>query len=752
MYDEWARQLIPSPPSDRGDLSSELHASLHANAVETLDHTLARIFFYPVRVEREVARRTGKVPALDLTTLSAQYPVAAQLATRAARRVSDELSACVDRLHSAATSPVRSLRGSLSRTLTLACDDSTIVYTPTRSALTKPFESVLTWLSEAAIGEPFVRPGELTRISDHVWRVQTRQEQLSYHRRCGLLLALLECFPGTHFDSDAVIGGAAFPFVANAEGLATDSCAADLLATGALGWWHVSANGYQEELGLGLDPDGQDALRDGYTRALEVLSRSGASSTELAALFAVKTRAPCAPERDTRAVVLSLRAELLRDEAKRLHFLQEHCGAAEADIDSLWWLELPMREISLHASIAKASLAQARAPVTLALVHGAARTGRPRHHARGANANEFISHAQAIGEHLAETCVADRWLALEQAPNRRVRLVETDHSLYFGTTGVLLFLAALEATTRSGTHRPLIDKVARAVCASWPARLQKEPVGGAISGLASEIYGVLKVVTLLGDAELCNAVHETALSLRARAATGSGVADVLSGTAGELLVWLAIAQMKDDAALADMAQRCGEVLLTVAPDRAGFSHGYAGVAYALSRIYLRTNERRFLSRAQTLIATERANHPRVPLSNWCNGTAGIALARLAALDVIDDDDVRVDIETALSSPPLLKDTYCCGEFGRVEMLALASRVLRRPELQQRAEELARGCIRRAPEPYWCDALRLGDALANWDTDCAPRPRIPGLFVGLSGVGYGLLRLANPTLPSPLIVE
>src|SRR5262245_6392140 len=98
MYDEWASQLIARSRPDCSAFQSELYDRLHANALATLGHTLARIFFYPVRVESEVARRTGRVAAIDLATLCAQYPVAAQLATRAAKSMSDDLSACIERL------------------------------------------------------------------------------------------------------------------------------------------------------------------------------------------------------------------------------------------------------------------------------------------------------------------------------------------------------------------------------------------------------------------------------------------------------------------------------------------------------------------------------------------------------------------------------------------------------------------------------------------------------------------------------
>src|SRR5262249_61774792 len=111
---------------------------------------------------------------------------------------------------------------------------------------------------------------------------------------------------------------------------------------------------------------------------------------------------------------------------------------------------------------------------------------------------------------------------------------------------------------------------------------------------------------------------------------------------------------------------CGDRLRTrIQSDRpnkllTGFSHGAAGMAWALLELASVAGEERFTKSALELIAWERSlfnaekqnwpdlrNHRRGFRFAWCHGAPGIGLARLRSLPHLDDMQIRAEINTAL---------------------------------------------------------------------------------------------------------
>jgi lantibiotic modifying enzyme len=138
-------------------------------------------------------------------------------------------------------------------------------------------------------------------------------------------------------------------------------------------------------------------------------------------------------------------------------------------------------------------------------------------------------------------------------------------------------------------------------------------------------------------------------------------------------------------------------------------------------------------------------------ASWCHGAPGIALGRLVALDLAGRPHDRERVEAVLdqiatvakrtgSSGP---DDICCGHMGRVEVLLAAAQNQACQRWEEAALTLAGKIVQRAREGggYQVSAAR------------GSRHFAPALFQGLSGVGYGLLRLARPeALPCLLLLD
>ena len=134
--------------------------------------------------------------------------------------------------------------------------------------------------------------------------------------------------------------------------------------------------------------------------------------------------------------------------------------------------------------------------------------------------------------------------------------------------------------------------------------------------------------------------------------------------------------------------------------------------------------------------------------SWCHGAAGIGLGRVACLEIATDDvGIRNDAEKAVQKTLDFEgggvDQLCCGEMGRMELLAVASQAWNRPELLRVAKDRASRVIRRAGAEH---EFHLVDRIPH---DLV----LPSLFQGRAGIAYELFRLVNPeVIPSVLTFE
>jgi lantibiotic modifying enzyme len=135
---------------------------------------------------------------------------------------------------------------------------------------------------------------------------------------------------------------------------------------------------------------------------------------------------------------------------------------------------------------------------------------------------------------------------------------------------------------------------------------------------------------------------------------------------------------------------------------------------------------------------------------WCYGEAGIALTRLRATDVLGPGDHARDAEIAIdttfrfvaeSLPYAISDLSLCHGLGGAGDVLLGAGINgggRWTEAAGLATDLG------------CAALeRYAEAGHRWPCGIAGETT-PGLFLGLSGIGWLFLRLTSPEIPSPLV--
>ncbi len=370
------------------------------------------------------------------------------------------------------------------------------------------------------------------------------------------------------------------------------------------------------------------------------------------------------------------------------------------------------------------------------------------------------------------------WRGLVGPAARTATIAPVGPGLFSGTAGIALFLATAAAVTGRRDARALAARVFDALCErlgagrAFPADPASDLGIGGATGVGGLIYALVNAGRSLARPDYLAAASTTAGSITAEVIRADNALDVLSGTAGALLGLLALHRTTGDASALQTAIRCGEHLLdsrTTDPRSGlrswrrrrgrvahGFAHGTSGIGCALRRLGNVTGTYAFRSAAAEGWSAERRRTPehRVARSarrptthhaaaawswSWCRGAAGMGLARLEALD---DDQARSDLEAALDTAPgedlARTDGLCCGRLGRADFLLTAGLRFGRRDLREAAETICRETVARA----------LAEGRYATGADEGLRP---GLFQGIAGIGYELLRMQAPAVARSVLL-
>ncbi len=405
---------------------------------------------------------------------------------------------------------------------------------------------------------------------------------------------------------------------------------------------------------------------------------------------------------------------------------------------------------------------------------------------RLADQREAIDLARAVGDMLCRDALENEfcasWIGITPvgARERSTSLHPMDLGLYDGLSGCLLFLAYLAAVTGDKSY----ERIARKTLTLVRRLLDRGRAGsvpvrslGAFSGLGGIIYTLAHLAVLWEDASLIDEAEALAADVPALIKADKAL-DVVGGSAGAIAALEVLNRTSASDHLLDAAVLCGERLLLQQQPQGrgvgwktevdssqpltGFSHGAAGIAWALFKLAAWSGEARFREAAESAIAYERstfvaeeANWPdyrarpgedqsdlRFKVA-WCHGAPGIGLARIDSLQYMDDRETREEIRIALSktveSDFGMDHCLCHGDLGNLDLLLHAAQ--------------------RVDDSWWSEAgKRLASetlaTIAERGCLCNPQASLasPGLMVGLAGIGYGLLRLASPErVPSVLVL-
>lgn len=398
---------------------------------------------------------------------------------------------------------------------------------------------------------------------------------------------------------------------------------------------------------------------------------------------------------------------------------------------------------------------------------------------------EFLAEADKLAATLARLAVRSAtsaaWIGLDWLGDSEVsQLVVLGPDLYNGNSGIAVFLAAHASVTGDDTSAVLARDALAGLRSQLggrnPARMARSlGIGGGL-GLGSIVYGLAVVATLLDDNAILHDAYRCAELIIDDLIAADRQLDVLGGVAGAILGLLRLHRQAGDAALLRTAEKCGRALMAhhrvgdpgvrmwasagFGRPLNGIAHGAAGYAYSLTALSAATGNDEFSSAITECLAFEEltyddAQHGWADLRatadapfpcKWCYGAPGIGLARIgmAKLANASITSYTTDIERACAGVenqwPVPTDTLCCGTLGSVEFLREAADALGRDDLRLLATRQLRTVVNAARAT---DDYRWASGTGEFNL---------GLFRGLAGIGYTMLRGAHPTLPNVLIWE
>lgn len=442
-------------------------------------------------------------------------------------------------------------------------------------------------------------------------------------------------------------------------------------------------------------------------------------------------------------------------------------GMSDADLERQCWM--------VRMSIASSGLA----PDTLEYP----RAERPKR-SRPARRDRLLDSARAIGERLSELAIRTEgeatWIGVRSRRGADWRVEPVNADLYGGHAGISLFLSYL-SWILGDEHSAALARAALPPLHRQIERDLENLSCGAFDGASGLIYALTHLSVLWNDEEPLRDAQRLVDVLPSMIDTDTS-ADVISGAAGCIAALMSVSEFLSPPSVLTAVRRCGDHLLDSALDMeegigwptgerawkplGGFAHGSAGIAWPLLELGALTGEKRFSEAGLAAIAYQRSlfspdvrnwrdlrefgpdGLPRETaegnfMSYWCHGSAGIALAWLACSRYLDDnvlrDETAVAVQTTRETGFGSNHCLCHGDLGNVDALLEAAKAGLGVTVAD-TQAISAGILASIEKRGWLTGFPLG-------------LEAPGLMMGLAGIGYGLLRLAEPEqVPSVLLLE
>jgi type 2 lantibiotic biosynthesis protein LanM len=391
---------------------------------------------------------------------------------------------------------------------------------------------------------------------------------------------------------------------------------------------------------------------------------------------------------------------------------------------------------------------------------------------KAASSEFMLNVVREIAEHVAALRFDGgtdgvTWPTVRSFNGENWHIASAGHNLYDGAMGIALFLAVAGQVLQDAGISKLARRTADTVISEVRASGRDRRVG-AYDGAAGLLYG-LSCLSVTWNTDYSELQRSLLREIRDRAPEDPFL-DVIGGAAGAgIVIANTLGHLCDRELALEAASACAERIRASTSGHApgwfeglavaggsptGLAHGSAGVALACLRLgaLLRDKSIRVLANPAEPVADAEGTAPRTDIApagsatvSWCNGAVGVGLARCLALlwepDGLQDprqsrEDVVAALRSARSGGLGNDHSLCHGDLGTMEL--------------HFAGGLLDGMSAEADYGQKIASM-VAQHVVSHGPVCGSQPGmvVPGLMNGLAGIGFGLIRSVNASIPNVL---
>jgi hypothetical protein len=410
---------------------------------------------------------------------------------------------------------------------------------------------------------------------------------------------------------------------------------------------------------------------------------------------------------------------------------------------------------------------------------------------------DLLDEARRIGDWLLAEAETDEngmhWKTMTMDINQSISFTKSE-SIYSGVSGIVLFFLELFKQTQ---NRRYMDAAVEGI--KWAVNYcKKNPSNyyAFFTGRMGVSYTLLQMHKFTREKEYLENAIAAARGCKEALEDPPGVDDLINGTSGTILGLLHLHAATGekwilefiDCFTRNLVDRAHHGPAGLYWDRSpqqvsglcGFSHGAAGIGFVFLELahYFQNEAFYFIARQAFLYeryffnqAKKHKNWPDLrkgiytdddyqehqkaflegnmdfftrgsDMNAWCHGAAGIGLSRLRAWQLLEtpfyktevqiavDKTILTDIESSNHNPLFI---LCHGSGGNAELFIYAYQILRDKKYLSMAEKIALNAL--------AYHEKHNHYLAGYRAPGAGEDR--SLFMGSAGIGYFLLRVADP---------
>ncbi|TXR75971.1 type 2 lanthipeptide synthetase LanM family protein [Bacillus sp. BF9-10] len=383
--------------------------------------------------------------------------------------------------------------------------------------------------------------------------------------------------------------------------------------------------------------------------------------------------------------------------------------------------------------------------------------------------DQFLNEAKKIGDEIVNRAIVGDnfkdalWFGLNLDNNEQFKLSPISIDLYNGSLGIVLFLGILAKETNDEKYKKyavaglnyIENKLAH-------TKLQST---SAFSGYSSLSYVYAYLGKIWSDQKLIHQSREYINKIDSLLIKNETTYDFVGGLSGSLLVLVRLYEEFNFTELKPICDLIAQKLLNQASNQiktntllTGLAHGASGYAWPLLEYAYKMDQNHLLNDILAILNYEnskvndnqdnwldlRENESFDAPAFWCHGAGGIGISRLMMSQIIENTNINGDLQKCINVLMTkgfgTSNTLCHGDFGNLDFLLTYAQVTKNNEYIKISREIGRHVLKQKEEN------------GQWNLDQHGDVNILGFMIGISGIGFELLRLNNPNIPSVLSLD